>query len=314
MTHSHDPILLPNVLEALAPMPGRLIVDGTLGAGGHAEALLKAGAEVIGLDQDQEAIIYASRRLAEWRGPRQGKSPPLRIIHTNFRCLSKVIDQHPAARIDGLLLDLGISSMQLDSENRGFSFQRGGPLDMRMNQGGGLRAIDIVNHSDLDELTNIIHKLGEEPQDVAHRLALAITTHRKSEQITTTGQLASLVERGAAHLGKRHPATRLFQALRIAVNDELGALASFLSFVPRILRRGGRVAIISFHSLEDVVVKRFFHNTMTCDKSVEPASGSGRTLGPQFRELTGGTVSASNFEQRINPRARSAKLRAYERL
>ncbi len=314
MIHPHEPILLPNVLELLAPMPGRLIVDGTLGAGGHAEALLKAGTEVIGIDQDKEAIHYASHRLAGWLEPQGETPPPLQVIHANFRDLPKIIDQHPTGRIDGILLDLGISSMQLNSGQRGFAFQQVGPLDMRMNQDADSSAMDIVNHASLHELTNLIYKLGEEAPQIARRIALAITTQRKSGPITTTGQLAALVERGATRPGKRHPATRLFQALRIAVNDELGALASLLSFIPRILQQGSRLAIISFHSLEDLVVKRFFHDAIPSGKSAMLASGLGRTSQPRFRELTATAVSVPAFEQQVNPRARSAKLRAYERL
>ena len=315
MTSRHDPILLAEVLKILAPRPGRLIVDGTLGAGGHTEALLKAGANVLALDKDSDAVRYTNYRLSDWTRPSFEKMAALQTAKGDFRALPDHLNSRSIKQIDGLLLDLGISSMQLDSGTRGFSFQHDGPLDMRMDQETGLSVVDLLNSLDRDELVDLIHRLGDEPQQTARKIADAISRHRQTQAITNTRQLADLVEHSVRRQGKRHPATQLFQALRIAVNDEIGALATALHAVPQFLRRGGRLAIISFHSLEDRLVKKFFRHALPYGKAACVAgTDAAPDRMPIFKELTDGPESPSSYEQAINPRARSAKLRAYERI
>ncbi len=302
----HQPVLLAETLWALSPGPGRLIVDGTLGGGGHAEAILRTGADVIGLDRDAEAIAHASRRLAEPIAA--GRA---RVIKANYRELPEILAQLGVSGIDGLLLDIGVSSRQLDAAGRGFSFMRSGPLDMRMDASAPLTAADLVNGADPAELIRIFREYGEEP--AARRVALAIEKERARAPITDTVALAALVETVIPKRGPRHPATRIFQALRMAVNDELGALSAGLEAAADCLRPGGRLVAITFHSLEDRLVKRYCRERSqpTIDRSEWPAPRPNPRYA--FREITHRPVVADAAEQRDNPRARSAKLRALER-
>ena len=301
----HESVLLAETVEALAPAPGRLILDGTIGGGGHAEALLAAGATVIGLDQDGEALDHTTRRLAEF-------GAHFLPVRSNFAEAGEVLDGLGMAKIDGALLDLGVSSRHLDAAERGFSFMREGPLDMRMDARGLTRAADLVNTLSGEELERIFREFGEER--AARRIAERIVRDRAQKQIATTLDLARLVESVIPRHGRAHPATRTFQALRIAVNRELAVLAEGLAEISARLAPGGRFAVITFHSLEDRIVKDFFksHSVPTLDRPEWPAARPNPDC--IFRKITGKPVVASAAEQRVNPRSRSAKLRVVERL
>lgn len=297
----HIPVLLSEVLHALEPKPGKVILDGTFGAGGYTLAILASGAEVIALDRDPAAIA-GGRALAEASGGR------LTLVHSRFSDLAR---HAPPGGLDGVVLDIGVSSMQIDEAERGFSFQKDGPLDMRMSA-EGVSAADVVNRAKVSDLIRIFGFLGEEKQ--AGRIARAIEKARAREPFATTRQLANLIETVTPRKAKDkiHPATRVFQALRIFVNDELGELARALIAAERALKPGGRLVVVSFHSLEDRIVKRFFQDR------TGKASGS-RHL-PEIRERAATfapvgrpMVAASDEESAANPRARSAKLRAGER-
>lgn len=300
----HRSVLLDEVVHWMAPEPGKILVDGTLGGGGHSEAFLKAGACVIGLDQDPEALAFAQKRLEDF-GER------FTAVRANFSEINSVLEQFGMDAIDGVLLDLGVSSWQLDAASRGFSFMRNGPLDMRMNPGAGMTAADLVNNSTAEELETIFREFGEEP--AARRIAGHIVRERLKGAIRTTGELAQLIEAVQPRRGKTHPATRVFQALRIAVNRELEVLEKALESFAARLRSGGRFGIITFHSLEDRIVKRFFK-----ERSVEWLD---RPEWPEprrnpdciFKLLTNKPVVASEEELKNNPRSRSAKLRVVER-
>ena len=302
----HRPVLLDEVVGIFAPISGRLIVDGTLGGGGHTKALLDAGAKIIGLDHDGGAIGYCIQHLVVYSGD------SVRLVRANFRDLNAVLDRLKIDKVDGILLDLGVSSAQLDRAERGFSFQRPGPLDMRMDQSAPLSAAEMVNGASEDKLAEIFRSYGEEP--AARRVAAAIVRARTIQPLTDTLALAQVVERVIPKRGPRHPATKVFQALRIAVNDELGALHAGLAAAAERLQVGGRLAVITFHSLEDRVVKTFMRNTTTplIDRPEWPAPRPN----PHhvFRALTKRAIEPSADEQRANPRSRSAKLRAVEKI
>ena len=302
----HQPVLLEEVLEALAPGPGRTIIDGTLGGGGHARAILQKGAKIIGLDQDGGAIGYCIQHLVGY------DADSVRLVRANFRDLGLVLDQLNLSKVDGVLFDLGVSSKQLDVAERGFSFQRAGPLDMRMDQSGPVRAADLVNSASEDELARIFRQYGEEP--AANRVAAAIGRARRQQPIEDTLGLAKVVETVLPKRGPRHPATRVFQALRIAVNDELAAVSAGLEAATARLNPGGRLAVITFHSLEDRLVKTFCRETTspTLDRPEWPAPRPNPRLA--YRALTKRPVTASPAELAANPRSRSAKLRALERI
>lgn len=292
----HQPVMPGEVLAYLNPRPGAMIVDGTLGTGGHsvllAPQLLPEG-RLIGVDRDHDSIEVARHRLAEF-------GSLVTCVDGNYRDLPGILSRLGIARVDGILLDLGMSSPQVDRAERGFSFLRSGPLDMRMDQDQHTTAETLVNELPADELAHLFATLGEER--FAQRIARRMSEARKVKRITTTVELAELV-RGAvpsgARYGRIHPATRVFQALRMAVNDELGALESLLGELPALLNPGGRAVIITFHSLEDRLVKRAF------------VQGKADTL---WTILTKHVVCADEAETAVNPRARSAKLRAVERL
>ncbi|TCL74981.1 16S rRNA (cytosine(1402)-N(4))-methyltransferase RsmH [Rhizobium sp. BK251] len=294
----HIPVLLDEVLAALEPAPGKLILDGTFGAGGYTSAILARGADVIALDRDPGAIAAGEALVANSGGR-------LRLVHSQF---SRLADHAPTDGLDGVVLDIGVSSMQIDEAERGFSFQKNGPLDMRMS-GAGVSAADVVNRAKLGDLIRIFVFLGEEKQ--ATRIAHAIEKRRLERPFETTRDLAGLIEVVTPRKAKDkiHPATRVFQALRVFVNDELGELAQALFAAERALKPGGRLVVVTFHSLEDRIVKKFF-----ADRSGK-ASGSRHMPMVHERAATfefagKPMVAASEAEAEANPRARSAKLRA----
>jgi 16S rRNA (cytosine1402-N4)-methyltransferase len=289
----------------LRPAPGRIFLDGTLGGGGHSEALLEAGASVVGMDRDPEALSRASIRLA-------GFGDHFRPVHGDFGDLPDLPAVRASGPYDGALLDLGVSSHQLDTAERGFSFRHDGPLDMRMDPSAGTNAGQLVNFSDQAELVRIFRQYGEEPQ--ATRVARAIVAERERLPFTRTAQLAALIEKVLGRRGRVHPATRVFQALRIAVNDELGALRRALVAVPSLLRSGARFVVITFHSLEDRAVKPTFRagSEEWLDRPEWPAPRPNPDW--RFRDLTRHPLEPSAAEAEHNRRARSARLRAVEML
>lgn len=299
----HDAVLLAETVEFLAPQPGRVYVDGTLGGGGHAAALLAKGADVIGIDQDPAALDFASDRLAEW-------STHFRAVRGNFAKAGELLEALGVRQIDGALLDLGVSSQQLDRPERGFSFQADGPLDMRMDPAGPLTAADLVNTMSGEQLERIFREYGEEP--AARKIVARLIRDRQVRPLKTTLELAELVASVVPRRGRAHPATRVFQALRIAVNRELEALEQGLVQLSSRLAPGGRLAVITFHSLEDRLVKTFFKHRSTewLDRPEWPERR--RNPDYRFRALTRKAVTASAAEQRLNPRSRSARLRVVE--
>lgn len=297
-TFRHAPVLTAEVLALLAPQPGRLYVDCTLGLGGHTEALLEAGAgKVIGLDRDLSALAQAKHRLARF-------AARVEFVHADYRTLPAVLAERRIDAIDGALADLGVSSMQLDDAARGFSFKQDGPLDMRMDASAGDSLAARLATVDEGTLADVIYQYGEERH--ARRIARAIVTAREREPFTRTAALAAVVRRAAGGGGWQRidPATRTFQALRIWINGELDGLDAFLTSTVAALRTGGRLVVIAFHSLEDRVVKHTFRAL------ARPADGrlaAGRILTPKPME-------AGDAECAVNPRARSAKLRAMEKV
>ena len=295
---THEPVMTTEVLGWLEPGPQSCLLDCTVGAGGHTRALLEAGAgRVIGLDKDREALALAAATLTAW-------SDNVELVHTDYRQLDEVLDARDIDTIDGAVADLGLSSLQLEGEARGFSFRRDEPLDMRMDQSCGATAADLLRDVSERALADIIFQYGEERH--SRRIARGIVEHRAREPITTTGQLATLVRRGVPRRGHMRidPATRTFQALRIWVNDELAGVERFLRAVVQRLRSGARVVVLSFHSLEDRIVKTVFREL----------SGREGDPGAILRVLTKRPMRPSETETARNPRARSAKLRAAERL
>ena len=299
----HTPVMLAEVLEALQPQPGRLIVDGTFGAGGYSAAFLMAGADVLAMDRDPAAAGPAEALVQQY-GPR------FQLSLGRFSEFDQQLVQAGRAHCDGLALDLGVSSMQLDQAERGFSFMRDGPLDMRMGDDGPTAA-DLVNSSDQVELARILYVYGEERQ--SRRVAAALVRRRAERPFERTLDLAQAVERALG--GRRgapiHPATRTFQALRIAVNDELAELEAGLVAAERALADGGRLAVVTFHSLEDRIVKGFLTERSGSGPSVSRhlpmvAAGPAPTFVLQHR----GARAPGAAETAANPRARSAKLRA----
>jgi 16S rRNA (cytosine1402-N4)-methyltransferase len=298
---AHTPVLLAEVLEALAPAPGQLIVDGTFGAGGYSRAFLERGAAVVAFDLDPAARRFASALSGADR---------FRLVEDRFSAMADELGEGAA---DGVALDLGVSSMQLDEAERGFSFMRDGPLDMRMG-GEGPTAADLVNHAPAEELARIFRLFGEEPQ--GRRIAAAIDRRRSERPFARTLELAEFVERvlGGRRGAKVHPATRVFQALRIAVNAELEELERGLLAAERVLKAGGRLAVVTFHSLEDRIVKSFLAERSGRTPGVSRhAPPRARGPAPSFELLFNGARGPSDAEIAANPRARSAKLRAATR-
>jgi 16S rRNA (cytosine1402-N4)-methyltransferase len=304
----HIPVMLSEVLAALDPKDGEVIVDGTFGAGSYSEAILNhADCKVIAIDRDPEAFRLG-RTLIEAYPDR------LVVVHARFSEMQDVAAHEAVGAVGGVVLDLGVSSMQLDQAERGFSFAKDGPLDMRMG-GQGPTAADLVNTLDERELADIIFVLGEERR--ARAIAKAIVARRGEAPITRTAELADIVGRvvGRKRDDTKHPATRTFQALRLYLNRELDELATGLSAAERLLKTGGRLVVVTFHSLEDRIAKRFF-----ASRSAPPPKGSrhlpeakGEILAPSFRLLNRRPLEPNQAEIRRNPRARSARLRAAER-
>ena len=305
-TLRHVPVLLPEVLNALAPSAGETFIDGTFGAGGYTSALLRSAPDVrmLAIDRDPSAIAAGQALVAESAGR-------LTLVEGTFGDLDRIADEVSLAPADGVVLDIGVSSMQLDTPERGFSFQTDGPLDMRMG-GDGPTAADVVNTHEDSALADIFYHLGEERRSRA--IARAIVARRTEQPFTRTSELASLAERvlGKQKIAGRHSATRIFQALRIYVNDELGELASGLTAAERILKPGGRLAVVTFHSLEDAIVKRFLKLRSGAQQEGSrhlPPAESPRQA-PSFEMARGRPLTAGEEEIAANPRARSAKLRS----
>jgi 16S rRNA (cytosine1402-N4)-methyltransferase len=286
--------MVAETVEALAPAHGGLFLDCTVGYGGHALALLRAGVtRLIGLDRDREALARAAETLAPF-------ADRVELVHSDYRDALAVLARRGIDAVDGALADLGVSSMQLDEAGRGFSFRRDEPLDMRMDRSQGPTAADVLRDVGEGELADVIFQFGEER--FSRRIARAIIAARRTGPVTTTGRLAEIVRRAIPSRGRYRidPATRTFQALRIWVNRELERLDAFLEDMVRLLSVGGRLAVISFHSLEDRIVKQTFRALISRTSAL--------------RLLTKRPVQASDAEIARNPRSRSAKLRAIERL
>ena len=303
MTSPHAPVLLAEVIDALSPGPGDVIIDATFGAGGYSRAILETGASVIALDRDPTVQPHADALAAEY-------PDRFRLVRAAFSDLSQVFSANEHSALHGVVFDIGVSSMQLDQAERGFSFMRDGPLDMRMS-GEGDSAADIVNGWDHGPLAHILKQYGDERQ--SGRIATAILRRRIETPFTRTLDLAAVVEKalGGRRGEKVHPATRTFQALRIAVNDELGELQSGLAAAEATLSPGGRLVVVTFHSLEDRIVKAF----LTERTGNSPAGSRHAPLAidprkPSFDLMFKGAREAGEAELAVNPRSRSAKLRA----
>jgi len=311
MTHrdpesTHLPVLLDEVVNFLQPEKGGIFVDATLGLGGHAQAILGAGSQtrLLGIDQDSEALNRANQRLVNFQGR-------YHVAHANFAEIGEIAAQKGVQSVQGILADLGVSSLQFDSPDRGFSFQREGPLDMRMNREADLTAGEVINHYGEKDLANLIFNYGEEHR--SRSIARAIVAARP---IHNTKVLAEVIYRAVHARGYQriHPATRTFQALRIFVNDELGRLPLFIRSAVDLLSSGGRLAIISFHSLEDRIVKEAFRalsHECVCPPEITVCQCGQKTL---LKVLTKKPAVPSESEISRNPRARSAKLRVAERI
>ncbi|HWM88480.1 MAG TPA: 16S rRNA (cytosine(1402)-N(4))-methyltransferase RsmH [Kofleriaceae bacterium] len=311
---SHVPVLADQVVEQLSPRPGRVYCDGTLGAGGHAERVLEAGApdaRLIGIDRDPAALAIARERLARF-------AARVTFVHATFGDVERVLADLGLGQVDGFVLDVGLSSIQLDEAERGFSFARPGPIDMRMDPSGGdPTALELIRRLDVEELSRVLRDLGEERyhKRIAHRLK----EDARAGRLATTADLAKAVEECIPAPARRrmriHPATQTFQALRIAVNRELEQLEQFLDRFPDLLADGGRCAVISFHSLEDRMVKHRFRD-LAWSSSLPPqlAEAAGERVHPICRLVTRKAVVADDAEVERNPRARSARLRACEKV
>jgi 16S rRNA (cytosine1402-N4)-methyltransferase len=301
----HRPVLLHEAVQLLMLRAGALVLDATCGGGGHSEAILKTGADVLALDQDPDAIAEATTRL-------KGFGDRVTLRKANFRYADKMLDSLGVEQIGGAIFDLGVSSRQLENAERGFSLMRNGPLDMRMDPAIEKTATAIINSYSEEELTRLFRDLGEEP--AARRIASAIVKQRKVAPFQETLPFARAIEKIVGRHGRRHPATQVFQSLRMEVNDEMEALEQGLRVITSRLEPGARIAVISFHSLEDRMVKNFFR-----DRSREYVD---RPEWPEPREnvardllvITPKPIEPGENEQRFNPRARSAKLRVAEKL
>ncbi|MFA4967858.1 MAG: 16S rRNA (cytosine(1402)-N(4))-methyltransferase RsmH [Candidatus Margulisiibacteriota bacterium] len=284
MISMHIPVMIEETTDLLAPSQGKIIVDCTLGFGGHSAAILSKGANVIGIDQDLDALRAAEVRLSEYQN--------IRYVQDNFANIEKIVKEP----VDGVVFDLGVSSYQIDQVLRGFSIRGDGPLDMRMDQGKGITAADIVNDYPQEELERIFFEYGEER--FSKRVAGAILARRRIKPIETTFELKEIIEKAIPVWKKRESVTRIFQALRIAVNSELDNLKKGLNGAVKTLKKGGRIVVISYHSLEDRIVKKFF---------VEQKNNGILNI------ITKKPVIAKEEEVLANPRAKSAKMRAAEK-
>ena len=308
-TLMHKPVLLKEVIELMGVRPGGRYIDGTLGGGGHAQAVLERigkGGRLLGIDRDAEALARAADRLKAW-------IPACVFEQGDFADMSAIARRHDMDRVDGILLDLGMSSNQVDDPARGFSFTHDGPLDMRMNLSQSLTAADLVNTAAEEELANLLWRLGEE--SASRRIARLLVDERRREPIRTTGRLAELVARAkGGPRGRIHPATRTFQALRMAVNHELESLEAGLEAAIGLLGRGGRLAVISFHSLEDRIVKHRLSAHVGRWESLPQGGREWQGERPALGWVMKKPATASDEELEDNPRARSAKLRVAERV
>lgn len=306
----HVPVLLDEVLDALRPAGGETYLDGTFGGGGYARAILEAASCTLwAIDRDPDAIARGAA-LAEAMGPDR-----LHLVQGRFGDMVELLAEKGVTMLDGVVLDLGVSSFQIDQPERGFSFRTDGPLDMRMGRSGPTAA-DLVAGLPEGELADMLYQLGEEKR--SRRVARAIVAARAEAPIDTTGRLAEIV-RGAVPPDKSglHPATRSFQALRIRVNDELGEITRGLAAAASLLAPGGRLVVVSFHSLEDRLVKRFMAEEagrLPAPSRHDPGALAAHAPEARFRLLTARTVRPADAETRRNPRARSARLRAMQRL
>ncbi len=297
MTAPHAPVMIDEVVDALQPRAGQIVVDGTFGAGGYTRGILKTGASVIAFDRDPTARRFASDLPADH----------FRLVERRF---SELADETGDGCVDAVVFDIGVSSMQLDEAERGFSFMRDGPLDMRM-AATGPTAADLVNEAEPAELARILFVYGEERE--SRRIARAIAKRREAQPFTRTLELAEFIEKtlGGRRGAKVHPATRSFQAIRIAVNEELSELEAGLVAAERALKTGGRLCVVTFHSLEDRIVKTFFSvragKSPAGSRHAPPVATGGA---PSFQLLFNGAETPSAAELAVNPRARSAKLRA----
>ena len=305
----HAPVLLDECIAGLKIDPGGTYVDGTLGGGGHSFEIAKrlTAGRLIGIDRDETALKAAGERLAPFGGR-------VTLVKSNFDRLGEVLDELGVELADGMLFDLGVSSPQLDEADRGFSYMADAPLDMRMDRSGGLTARELVNTWPEEELKRILYTYGEERY--APRIAAAIVRRRQEREIESTLELAELIRSAmpaAARREKQHPAKRSFQAIRIAVNDELGSVERMLAAAPDRLKKGGRLCVISFHSLEDRLVKQAVHKRVdgcTCPRDLPVCvCGFRQTL-----KQVGGVVTPGRDELERNPRSRSAKLRTAEKI
>lgn len=313
--YTHTPVLLNEVLSALQPKPGGVYIDATVGGGGHAAALLhqaQPGGRMLGVDADPTALQAAQKHFA-LRWPDSNGSDgavTYTLCHSSFEHLRELAQAHNFDPVDGIVFDLGVSSHQIDTPARGFSFHADGPLDMRLDPTQGQTAEDLVANLDEQALANLIYQYGEER--ASRRIARFIVNQRQQQPVTSTGKLAAIVAQALRSSSKRraaiHPATRTFQALRIAVNRELEQLDAVLPQAVTLLRPGGRLAVISFHSLEDRIVKQFFR----------AESGYGGSEAPdrpvRLRIITKKPIEPGDAEVRANPRSRSARLRVAERV
>lgn len=293
--YTHEPVLLAQTLERLVTHTGGLYLDATLGLGGHSSAILNelsAQGKVLGIDADPEAIAHAARRLATHSGQ-------FHSVRANFRSLGSILEKEGFLPLSGALFDLGVSSLQLDKASRGFSFMRTGPLDMRLGPDSALTAEQIVNRWPAEQIALLLKEYGEEPE--AERIARAIVSRRAARPFATTVELAQCVESVVARTG-HHPATRTFQALRIAVNQELDALKTGLEAVVPCLKIGGRLCVITFHSLEDRIVKNVFASLTSQGSCAYLSEGDAKSA-----------IAPTQDEIARNPRARSAKLRVIEK-
>lgn len=312
MNFQHTPVLIDEVLLYLKPEPGKIIIDCTAGGGGHSKALLERvlpGGRLIAFDQDIDAVQAAEENLSSF-----GKEN-YKVIHSNFEHLKVALTREGISRVDGILYDLGVSSFQLDTGERGFSYQHDAPLDMRMDRQQKYNAYDLVNNGTVEELTRILYEYGEERW--AQRIARFIIQEReKKGEISTTGALVEVIKKAVPSAARRdgpHPAKRTFQALRIAVNRELEILQDSFRDGIELLGKGGRMAVITFHSLEDRIAKTVFQELAKgciCPKDM-PQCVCGKK--PEIKIVTGKPIIAREEELSRNPRARSAKLRVVEK-
>lgn len=307
--HPHKSVLLNEVVDAFSNKCIKSFIDGTLGLGGHSEALLQAHPEIstfLAIDQDPFALEYAVQRLQPW-------NEKIKFCQGNFNSIESLASSISINQVDGILLDLGVSSIQLDESARGFSFMKEGPLDMRMNPADSQTAEEIVNCWPEQNLARLFRDYGEEPQ--WKQAARIIMEARKKEKLQTTRQLVKVLEPLSKwHKRRVHPATLVFQALRIAVNDELGVLKNMLPKAVRLLNPGGRIAIISFHSLEDRIVKDFFRDAASDKVSTSGRGGMFLDKKPELKLISRKAIMPSEEEQSLNPRSRSARLRIAEKI